>query len=74
VFEDKETIEDFVLRMNGMVAHLPTLGEVVKQGEMVMKILHTMPPCFKKISIAIKTLFDVLMMTVADLIGRLNEA
>jgi hypothetical protein len=46
-FEDREIVEDYALCLNGMVAHLATLGEVVKEGEIIVKILRTLPPRFK---------------------------
>jgi hypothetical protein len=33
-FEDGETVEDYALRLSGMAAHLTTLGQEVKDGEM----------------------------------------
>jgi hypothetical protein len=57
-----------------MVAHLATLGEEVKDGETVVKMLRSLPPRFKQIMITIKTLLDVSTMYVADLTGRLKEA
>jgi hypothetical protein len=38
-FDDGETIEDYALHLSGMVAHLATLGEEVKDGEIVTKML-----------------------------------
>jgi hypothetical protein len=38
-FDNSETIEDYVLRLSGMAAHLTTLGEEVKDGEIIMKML-----------------------------------
>jgi hypothetical protein len=57
-----------------MAAHLATLGEEVKDGEIVTKMLRSLPPRFKQITIAIKTLLDVSTMSVIDLTGRLKEA
>jgi hypothetical protein len=73
-FDDGETVEDYALHLSGMVAHLATLGEEVKDGEIVAKMLRSMPPRFKQITIAIKTLLDVSTMSVIDLTGRLKEA
>jgi ABC-type uncharacterized transport system permease subunit len=50
-----------------MAAHLTTLGEEVKDGEIIAKMLRSLSPHFKHITIAIKTLLDVLTMSVADL-------
>jgi hypothetical protein len=57
-----------------MAAHLATLGEEVKDSEIVTKMLRSLPPRFKQIMIMIKTLLDVLTMSVADLTGWLKEA
>jgi hypothetical protein len=73
-FEDGETIEDYTLLLNSMAAHLATLGEVVKEGEIIAKILRTLPPRFKQISITIKTLLDISTMMVTDLTWHLKEA
>jgi hypothetical protein len=72
-FDDGETVEDYALRLSGMVAHLTTLSEELKDGEIIMNMLRTLPPRFKQITIAIKTLLDVSMMSVADLTRWLKE-
>jgi hypothetical protein len=56
-----------------MAAHLTTLGEEVKDGEIIAKMLRSLSSRFKQIVISIKTLLDVLTMSVVDLIGRLKE-
>jgi ABC-type uncharacterized transport system permease subunit len=61
-------------RLSSIAAHLTTLGEEVKDGEIITKMLQSLPPHFKQITIVIKTLLDVSTMSVADLIGRLKEA
>jgi hypothetical protein len=74
MFDDGETVEDYTLRLSGMVVHLTTLNEEVKDGEIVAKMLQSLPPRFEQIMIAIKTLLDVSTMLVADLTGRMKEA
>jgi hypothetical protein len=74
MFDDGETIEDYALRLSGMAAHLATLGEEVNNGEIIAKMLRSLPPRFKQITIMIKTLLDVSTMSVVDLTGRLKEA
>jgi hypothetical protein len=61
------------MHLSGMAAHLTTLGEEVKDGEIVAKMLQSLPPRFNKIMIVIKTLFDVSTMSVADLSEWLKE-
>jgi hypothetical protein len=72
-FNDGETVEDYALRLSGIAAHLTTLGEEAKDGEIVAKMLLSLPPRFKQVTITIKTLLDVSTMSVADLTGRLKE-
>jgi ABC-type uncharacterized transport system permease subunit len=50
-----------------MATHLTTLGEEVKDGEIIVKMLRSLPPHFNQIMITIKTLLDVSTMFVADL-------
>jgi hypothetical protein len=57
-----------------MAAHLTTLGEEVKDGEIVAKMLQFLPPRFKQITITNKTLLDVSTMYVADQTDWLKEA
>jgi uncharacterized OB-fold protein len=57
-----------------MAAHLAMLGEEVKDGVIIVKMLRSLPPHFKHITIVIKTLLDMSTMSVPDLTGRLKEA
>jgi hypothetical protein len=56
-----------------MAAHLTTLDEEVKDGEIIVKMLQSLPPRFKQITVVIKKLFDVSTIFVADLTGRLKK-
>jgi hypothetical protein len=56
-----------------MVEDLATLGEEVKDDEIIAKMLRSLPPRFKQITISIKTLLDVSTIFVTDLTGRLKE-
>jgi hypothetical protein len=73
-FDDGETVEDYAVRLSDMAAHLVTLNEEMKNGEIIVKMLRSLPPCFKQITITIKTLLNVSTMFVTDLSGRLKEA
>jgi hypothetical protein len=53
---------------------LTMLGEEVKDGDIIMKMIRSLPPRFKQIMIAIKTLLNMSTMSVVDLTGRLKEA
>jgi hypothetical protein len=50
------------------------LGEEVKDGDIIMKMIRSLPPRFKQIMIAIKTLLNMSTMSIVDLTGRLKEA
>jgi hypothetical protein len=43
-FNDGETVEDYVLHLSVMAAHLTTLGEEVKDSEIITKMLLSLPP------------------------------
>jgi hypothetical protein len=45
-FNDGETVKDYALHLNGMVAHLTTLDEV-KDDEIIAKMLRSLLPHFK---------------------------
>jgi hypothetical protein len=66
-FDDGETIEDYTLRLSGMAPEQ-------QDGEIVMKMIRSMSPRFKQITIVIKTLLNVSTMSATNLIGRLKEA
>jgi hypothetical protein len=52
-----------------MAVHLTTLGGEVKDSKIIAKMLLSLPPHFKHITIEIKTLLGVSIMSVVDLIG-----
>jgi DNA-directed RNA polymerase specialized sigma24 family protein len=68
-FDDGKTVEDYAPRFSGMATHLTTLSEEVKDDEIIVKMLRSLPPRFKQIMIMIKTLLDMSTMSIADLIG-----
>jgi hypothetical protein len=65
MFDDSETIEDY----GGAPHHAQ---REVKDSEIIMKMLWSLLPRFKQITIAIKTLLNVSNMSVADLTGWLK--
>jgi hypothetical protein len=73
-FGESESVEDFVLRLKGMVATLATLGEIVPDNVVVGKILRCVLQRLKQIVLTIVTLLDVRFLTVVNLPGRLKVA
>jgi ABC-type uncharacterized transport system permease subunit len=47
--------------------HLASFSKEVKDGEIDVKMLQSLPPHFKQITIAIKTLLVVSTISVTDL-------
>jgi hypothetical protein len=72
--KEEESIEDYSMRLSGMVQHLATLGETVAKSKVVGKFLRSVPHKYKKIVVAIQTLLDVETLTLANVIGRLKAA
>jgi hypothetical protein len=58
-FRERESVEDFALRLNGVVATLATLGEVLKEHKVVEKILRCVLLRLKQIALTISTLLVV---------------
>jgi hypothetical protein len=69
MFQEGETVEDFALSLNGMVATLATLREIVEENKVVEKILCCVPSKLKQIALAISMLLDVESLTVVNLAG-----
>lgn len=41
-----ELIDDFCMKLNGLVTNIRTLGEIVEEAYVVKKLLRVMPPKF----------------------------
>ncbi|WVZ61107.1 hypothetical protein U9M48_011029 [Paspalum notatum var. saurae] len=72
--KEDENIEDYSMRLSGMVAQLVTLGVTLDEPMVVGKFLRSVPARFKQIVVAIKTLLDVSTLTLEDATGRLKAA
>jgi uncharacterized membrane protein YgcG len=70
----EESIEDYSMRLSGMVQHLATLGKTVAESKVVGKFLRSVPHKYKQIVVAIQTLLDVEGLTLANVTGRLKAA
>lgn len=51
--KDAEQLEDFFLRMNGLVTSIHTLGEDIQESYVVKKMLRAMPLKFLQIVLTI---------------------
>jgi len=73
-FKDGETIDDFSMRINGVVQQQRTLGEEVDEVTVVRKFLQALLPRYHQIAMSIETLLDVEDVPVDELVGRLKAA
>ncbi|WVZ56302.1 hypothetical protein U9M48_006852 [Paspalum notatum var. saurae] len=73
-FRDGEKIDDFAVRINGIVGGLRELGEDIKDGRVVRKVLRVVPRKWKQVAVSIEMLLDLDTMTMEELVGRLRVA
>lgn len=74
MFKDGERVDDFAVRVNTLVGGLRELGEDVKDGRVVRKVLRVVPKKWKQVAVSIEMLLDLDTMTMEELIGRLRVA
>ena len=73
-FHDGESVDDFAMRINRLVASLRELGEAMEDSRVVKKILRVVPKKMKQVAVAIEMLMDLNTMSVEELVGRLRVA
>ncbi|WVZ82430.1 hypothetical protein U9M48_029694 [Paspalum notatum var. saurae] len=72
--EGRRVFDDFAVRVNTLVGGLRELGEEVKDGRVVRKVLRVVPKKWKQVAVSIEMLLDLDTMTMEELIGRLRVA
>jgi hypothetical protein len=70
-FRNGESVNDFTMHINGLIASLRELGEEMEDSRVVRKILHVIPKKLRQVRVAIEMLADLDTMTVEQLVGRL---
>jgi cell fate (sporulation/competence/biofilm development) regulator YlbF (YheA/YmcA/DUF963 family) len=73
-FQDGETVDDFGMRINNLVANLKSLGETVEETRVVKKFLQVVPARLTPVVVSIEMFCDIKTMTVEELVGRLRAA
>ncbi|WVZ80484.1 hypothetical protein U9M48_027954 [Paspalum notatum var. saurae] len=68
-FRDRETVDDFGIRIGRIVTQLTVLGDAIKEEQVVHKFLQALPPRFEQIASSIKTLLDLSDVSVEELIA-----
>jgi hypothetical protein len=72
VFRDGESVGDFTMRINGLIASLRELGENLPDSRMVKKVLRVVPRRLKQVAVALEMLGDLDNMSIEELVGRLQ--
>src|SRR6266542_1821243 len=70
-FKDRESIEEFALRLMTLVNDLETLGDPIDEHKAVRKFLRVVPQKYRHMATSIETLLDLRTMSIEELSGRL---
>ena len=73
-FKDGETVDDFGMRINNLVANLKNLGETVEETKVVKKFLRVAPPRFTQVVVLIEMFRDLKTLKLEELVGKLHAA
>jgi hypothetical protein len=69
-FKDGEKVEQFAMRLTGIMHELEVLGDGVGEHKAVLKFLRCVPKRFKQLAYSIQQLLDLKKLTVEELTGR----
>lgn len=65
-------MDDFFSKLNGIVTYIPALGEEIKEGYVVKKLLRAVPNRFFQIVSTIDQFSNLETMTVKEVISSLK--
>lgn len=70
--KDSESIDEFCMKLNGLVTNICVLGESIEKAYVVKKVLRAVPSKFLQITSAIEQLRKLEVMTIKEIIGSLK--
>ncbi|KAL8109953.1 hypothetical protein AgCh_025888 [Apium graveolens] len=70
--QDSEQLEDFSMKLNGLVTNIRALGEEIQASNVVKKLLHAVPSRFLQIPSTLEQFGDLETMTVEEATGSLR--
>ncbi|KAL6633643.1 hypothetical protein ACP70R_026314 [Stipagrostis hirtigluma subsp. patula] len=73
-FHAGESVDEFAVRIDGLVTSLRDLGETMEDSRVVKKILRVVPKKLKQVAVAIEMFLDLNTLPVDELVGRLRVA
>jgi hypothetical protein len=71
-FKDGEKVEQFAMRLIGIMHDLEVFGDGVTEHKAVLKFMRVVPKRFKQLAHSISQLLDLKAMTVEELTGRFS--
>jgi hypothetical protein len=71
-FKEGATVDDFTMLLGSLVAELGTLREVIKEQQVVQKLLWVVPKHLSQVPVVIEVTQDLSKLTLEDVIGRLR--
>ncbi|XP_074322914.1 uncharacterized protein LOC141659884 [Apium graveolens] len=72
VMKETDQVDDFCIKLSGIVTNIRVLGETMEESSVVRKILRAVPEKFLQIASNIEQFGDVKGMTVEEVVGRLK--
>ncbi|XP_074337770.1 uncharacterized protein LOC141674968 [Apium graveolens] len=72
VMKETYQVDDFCMKLSGIVMNIRVLGEIMEESSVVLKILRAVPEKFLQIASNIEQFGDVKVMTVEEVVGRLK--
>jgi hypothetical protein len=73
-FKEGKTADNFTMRLGSHVVELGTLGEVIKEQQVVQKLLRVVPKHLSQVAVAIEVTQHLSKLTLEDAGGRLRAA
>lgn len=69
---DTEQLDEFCMKLYGIVTNIRVLGEKVEEAYVVKKLLRSVPSKYLQIASTIEQFGDLEQMTVEEIVGRLK--
>ncbi|XP_074356616.1 uncharacterized protein LOC141696365 [Apium graveolens] len=70
--KESESLDDFFLKLSGLVTNIRDLGETIPESYIVKKLLRAVPTKFLQIASTIEQFGDLEMMSVEETLGSLK--
>ncbi|XP_074348566.1 uncharacterized protein LOC141687257 [Apium graveolens] len=72
VMKDNEQLDDFYLKLNGLVTNIQALGDTMADSYVVKKMLRAVPTKFLQIVSTLEQFGDLERLTVEEVVGSLK--